>query len=117
MASENVKLKKGLQIGDVIHTEAEIRESTAGDFIEATEESERPCLTPEGYLLLASSTLVGANMLRRQVVKIGEYPGPLTLGELKKLSGPDLKLLQAAAERLDGTAATEVTDRGRGSAA
>ena len=114
-----VTLKKGLRVKDAVHTEAEIRESTAGDFIEATEESERLCQTPDGnYVLVASPTLVGINILRRQIVRIGEYEGPLTLGELKKLSGGDLSLLQDKATQLEGAAVAEkVTDRGRGDAA
>jgi len=118
MAIEKVMLKKGLTVGDAVHTEAEIREATVGDFIEATEDSERLCLTPEGsYILVASPTLVGLNTLRRQIVRIGEHEGPLTPGELKKLSTVDLNLLQEAADRLGTAALAEVADRGRDHAA
>ena len=113
MSTADVKLKKGLKVGDVIHTAAVIREATGGDFIEATEESERLCLTPEGnYILVASPALVGINTLRRQIVKIGDYEGPLTLREMKLLSGRDIQLLQETAENLESAAMKEVARRG-----
>lgn len=118
MTTATVTLQKGLKVGDETHKAAEIREATAGDFIEATEESERLCLTPEGnYILVASPALVGLNTLRRQVVRIGEYDGPLTMKEMKMLSGTDVRLLQETAERLETASMKEVADRGRDSAA
>jgi len=108
-----VTLRNGLKVGEAIHKEAEIREATGGDFIDATEESERLCQTPEGnYILVASPTLVGINTLRRQIVRIGDYAGPLTTAEMKKLSGRDISLLQTAAEKLDD-AANAVAERGK----
>lgn len=115
MTTAKVTLQKGLKVGEEIHKAAEIREATAGDFIEATEESERLCLTPEGnYILIASPTMVGLNTLRRQIVRVGEYDGPLTLQELKMLSGTDIRKLQEMAEKLEGAAMKEVSDRGEG---
>lgn len=106
-------LKKGLRIGEEVHTEAEIREATVGDMIEAAEESERVVNTLDGFQLLASPTLVGINVLRRQIVKIGGHPGPLTLGEIKKLDPLDLNLLQMEAQRLEAASLKESADRGR----
>ncbi|OPY15609.1 MAG: Mu-like prophage FluMu protein gp41 [Syntrophus sp. PtaB.Bin001] len=115
MITQTVMLKKGLKVGEVVHREAEIREATGGDFIDATEESERLCQTPEGgYILVASPTLVGLNTLRRQIVRIGEHEGPLTLAELKMLSGRDIRLLQETAEKLENASLAEVADRGEG---
>jgi phage FluMu protein gp41 len=114
MTTVKVTLIKGLKIGDAVHTAAEIREATAGDMIEATEESERLVLTPEGnYVLVASPTLVGLNTLRRQIVKVGTYDGPLTLTEIKMLSGPDINLLQQKAAQLENAGMQDVTDRGK----
>ena len=113
MATIKVTLKKGLKVGDDVHIEAELREITAGDLIEATEESEKVVMTPDGYMLLLSNTMVGLHTLRRQVVRIGEHPGPLTLGELKKLSGPDLDKLQAEAIKLDQASLAGVTGQGK----
>lgn len=113
MATITVTLNKGLIIGETIHKEAEIREATAGDLIEATEESEKVVLTPDGYQLVASPTMVGLNTLRRQIVRIGEHQGPLTLGELKKLSSTDISLLQEKAETVEAASLREFADRGR----
>lgn len=108
-----VQLNTGLTIGQVTHTEAEISEATAADLIDATEESEKLVATEKGYELVASPTLVGLNTLRRQIVSIGEYKGPLAMAELKKLSAADLSLLQEKALELESAALKETTDRGR----
>lgn len=113
MATIKCTLKQGLKIGEETHLEAELREVTAGDLIEATEDSERVVLTPEGYALLVSNTLVGLHTLRRQIVRIGDHPGPLSLGELKKLTGQDLNLLQAKAIELDSASIAEVEKQGK----
>jgi phage FluMu protein gp41 len=113
MTTVMVELKKGLKIGEDVHKLAEIREATAGDLIEATEESERLCATPEGgYILAASPTMVGLNSLRRQIVKIGDHPGPLTIGELKKLSSGDINILQEASARLERAGLEAIAQKG-----
>lgn len=119
MTTVEVTLANGLKIGEKgkekTHKVAVIREATAGDMIEATEESERLALTPEGnYILVSSPTLVGINVLRRQIVKLGEYDGPLTLSEMKLLSSVDINLLQGKAQQLDNAGAEEIAKRGRG---
>lgn len=116
MATITAILTRGLKIKDVVHTEAEIREATAEDLIDATDESEKVVRTAEGFQLLASPTLVGLNTLRRQIVRIGDYKGPLTLGELKKLSAVDLSLLQEKAGELETATLAEIAARGRHSA-
>lgn len=108
-----VTLVDGLKIGEEIHREAVLREATAGDMIEATEDSEMPVMTPEGYQLLVSNTRVGVNMLCRQIVSIGGHPGPLTLAEIKKLSATDLNLLNQAAESLQTASLKAIADRGK----
>lgn len=113
MATIKVKLNKGLRVGEKTHIDAEIREASVGDMLDAAEESERLVNTPDGYQLLASPTLVGVNVLRRQIVAIGDHPGPLTLGEIKKLDPSDLNLLQAEAQRLEAVSLKETADRGR----
>jgi phage FluMu protein gp41 len=112
MRQVTVDLKHGLTIGDKTHTRAVLKEATAGDVIDATEESEKLVPTPDGYELIASNTLVGANLLRRQIVSIGDYKGPLSLAELKKLHPSDLNLLNTNASLLED-AAIEVAKRGR----
>lgn len=113
MATVNCTLNKGLTIGTVAHKLAVIREVTAGDLIDATDESEKLTLTPEGYQLIASPTLVGLNTLRRQVVSVGDHPGPLTIAEMRLLSGTDLNLLQQKAADLDDATLEAVEKQGK----
>lgn len=113
MRTVNVALEKGLTIGEAEYRDAVVRESSVGDILDATEESERLRNTPSGYQLLASPTLTAMHLLRRQIMRIGEYQGPLTLGELRKLSSTDIGLLQGAAQAIDAASAREAEERGR----
>jgi len=102
MATLTIPLRDGLRVGEETHREAELREGTVADLIDATSEAERLVQTPEGeYQLVPSATLLGLHVLRRQIVRIGGHAGPLTVGELRKLSAADLNALQAAALRLE----------------
>lgn len=113
MANVTITLETGLTIGAVQHLEAELRELTAGDIFQATAESEKLVDVPgDGPQMLTSPTLVGINSLRRQIVRIGEHQGPLTLEELGKLSVIDVSLLQEAAQKME-VASLEVAMRGR----
>ncbi len=124
-ATVTAHLTGGLQIGDVVHTEAEIREANAADFVEAQVSAEKLVMVPEGNgfapQLVISPTLIALEMLARRVVRIGDHPGPLTLKELKKLKkAEDIAILQSAADNLDNAAlrplVAEVENRGRGAA-
>ena len=112
MRTEPVTLEKGLTVGRVTHLNAIIREATAADIIDATEEAEKVVMTEDGPALVASPTFVGLHTLRRQVVSIGEHEGPLTVAELKLLSAIDLNLLQNTAQQLENAALAEVAKRG-----
>lgn len=116
MAEVTITLPDGLKIGDSTFTEAVLRDPTVGDMLEATQAAERLHLTPDGWQLITSPSLLGALILGRQVVRIGDHPGPLLLPEIKKLSARDFSLLQDAAQTLEGTAtqsAEAATARGR----
>ena len=115
MRTIEVELTQGLTIGDVRHTAAVVREITTGDMLEASEESEKLVYTKNGAELMASPTKIGVHLLRRQIVKIGDHAGPLTLQEIKKLSSHDFNCLQARAQELEN-AALEVATRGRSDA-
>lgn len=108
MAGYTITLEKGLTVGEVTHREAELREPTAADFLAATEDGEKVVQVKRGGVeeveLVASPTLVAVHLLRRQVVRIGDHEGPLTLAEIKRLSVPDLNALQQASEALQGAA-------------
>ena len=109
-----VNLSKGLAVGDdgPRQTEAELRELTAGDVLEAAEESEKLVITPDGPSLVQSPTLMGVHTLRRQIKRIGSIPGPIPLSMLSMLPVADLELLQAEAEKLD-QAIEAIAGRGR----
>lgn len=122
MATIDIKLKHGLKIGKDVLRNAVLREVSAGDIIEAQEEAEKLVYAVDnGKLvptLVASPTLVGIHVLRRQVVRIGNIDGPIDLDMIKKLKPVDLDLLQKKADELDGAAegeaaSREVAQRGR----
>jgi len=106
-------LRKGLKVGDTIHKECEIRDVSGADIIDGSTEAEQLKLTPAGWTLVSSPALAEMHILRRQIVRIGDHKGPLTLAELKLLSAWDLNIIRAAAEALDATALQEVGERGR----
>lgn len=115
MATRFTTLKDGLKVGDKKLTKVELREVTAGDVIEAEEESEKVVMTPEGPRLLLSPIMNGLNLLRRQVVCIGDVKGPVSVDELKKLSKRDLDILFAEAGLLEkATAAAVKAETGTG---
>lgn len=115
MATITITLKDGIKVGDDTLVEAVLRSPTAGDIIDAQEESEKLVQTIDGHRLVSSPTLSGAGMLRRQVVRIGNLQGPLSLDDLRKLSPRDMEALQIATGSLDDALAVEaLSDRGRG---
>mgnify|MGYP001403132905 CR=1 FL=1 len=119
MATANVTLVGGLQIGDTVHTEATLREPTAQDLIDALEESEKLIMVPSAGgdpepRLVTSPGTMGFHVLRRQIVRIGDHPGPLTLAELKRLkSAADIDLLQAEALKLEQASLEALVKQGR----
>jgi phage FluMu protein gp41 len=118
MAEVHVPLQDGLKVGDDLLKDVILRDPTAGDIIDANAESERMVLTPAGPALVPSPSLVGANMLRRQIKSIGNVQGPISLVELKRLTERDLALLQSKADEMDQamvseSAAKELASRGR----
>lgn len=112
MTQVTVTLQDGLTEGTVKHTECVLREPTAGDLINASEESEKLVGGLFNPQLVTSPTLVGINTLRRQIVSIGKITGPLERDILDKLSAYDLSLIQQKAEALEH-AARELSQRGR----
>ena len=104
MGSITVTLTRGLLVGDEAQLEAELREPTAGDVIDAGQEAERVVMTAEGPELVSSPSLLGALVLCKQVVRIGTVQGPLKLADLKKLSALDLQRLQEKAQELEAAA-------------
>jgi len=115
MATLTITLTDGIKLGEDILTEATLREPTAGDVIDAQEESEKLVQTIDGPRLVSSPTRSGAGVLRRQIVSIGNMQGPFDLADLRKLSTRDFTALQEAAARLEDAAMAEaLSARGRG---
>lgn len=120
MAEITVDLIGGLTIGETAHKQALLREASAGDLIDAQMESEKVIMVPgaDGQssepALVCSPSLVGLNVLRRQIVKIGEHQGPLSLEELRRLGNAgDLALLQEAAFKLEQASLKPLVAQGR----
>ncbi|AVI04956.1 hypothetical protein [Alteromonadaceae phage B23] len=118
MAEVTVELEFGLVVGKKPQKKAVIRELTAGDILDAQWESERVVDTEEGPQLVASPSSVGIHTLRRQIVKIGDIDGPLSMVEMRKLHPVDLELLHSECSKLEqaviaSIASREVAQRGR----
>lgn len=118
MATVKVALDKPWRIGEGRYTEAELREPTAGDYMDAVAEAERAVPTPAGWQLLASPTLVGWHILRRQIVGLAgdagdTFDGVVTLDMLRGLDTAGLEALQGAAAGLETAGLEEAERRGR----
>lgn len=117
MATVNLTLTHGLLIGGDTLKDVVMREPSAGDIIEAQEESEKLVYAVDTAgdrivpTLVASPTMVGVHVLRRQIVKLGNLSGPLELGMIKRLHPEDFGALQAKADELDAATTAEITSR------
>lgn len=122
MATVTAHLKGGLQIGGTIHTEAEIKELTAKDLIESQQAAEKVVLVPQADgsavpELVSSPVTAGLEALARQIVRIGDHPGPMAIADLKTLkSADDIGILQQAAQQLETATLKDVAAQGRGEA-
>lgn len=116
MAEITFTLHHGLKVGEDVMTDVVLRELTAGDLLQAKEESEKLCNTPDGPQFVTSPTLMVVNVLRRQIVRIGNVQGPLDMGLLKTLTPRDLALLQSKSEELDSAFAQTVENMKRSDA-
>ena len=117
MAVMTFNLHHGFDIqssdGVETHHEVGLRELTSSDIIDAQLAAEKVVVQGEKALAYTSDVLVGLELLRRQVEYIGEYPGPLSIKDLRKLHPDDLGMLQAKADELDKILAEELGRRGR----
>jgi len=116
MANITITLENGLKVGDVVHNVAVLREATVGDILAGSEESEKLMPTPDGYQLVPSPAHVSLNILRRQIVSIGELEAPFELSQMMLLSAKDLDLLHRAADSMDTVIVKELEERGRNTA-
>jgi len=116
MATVKASLTGGLQVGETVHKEAELRELTAGDLIDSQRASEQLMLAPQpdGSMapeLISSPVTAGLEALARRIIRIGGLEGPFEIEDLKMMKkAEDLAILQDAAERLDAAAIKPITD-------
>lgn len=109
MATLEFDLEQGIDVGGQLERHVVLRELTAGDIIEAGEESERVVYSPSGEpLMVQSSAVMGALIMCRQIKKLGTLEGPLELVFLKKLSEDDFALLQLKCAELASVAKKEL---------
>jgi phage FluMu protein gp41 len=101
MAEAKFKLSVGYKVGKDTLYDVVLSDLTTGDIIQSQLESEKLVTTEKGAELVTSPTLAGANMLRRQIVSIGDVKGPLSLDELQRLHLDDFELIQYKAQELD----------------
>ena len=117
MTTITAHLVGGLQIGETIHTEAELKELSALDLIESQQAAEKVVLVPQADgstipELVSSPVTAGLEALARQIVRIGDNPGPMEIADLKKLkSAEDIGILQQAAQQLETATLKPVLDK------
>ncbi|EEZ1447702.1 hypothetical protein E8W22_004238 [Escherichia coli] len=115
LAKGYVDLLDGLPFGETREYRVTFRELTAKDSIDA--EAERVVETNNGPMLIASPSLRGVALLRRQIAAVGDIEGPLSPRQIGQLSERDLSRLMAAVSLLDTALAGKLAaDRGRSGA-
>ena len=120
MAIKEFDLIDGIALGDgdsqVIHKQVKIRSLTAGDLEDCALLAER-VLNLNGEVVIAvSPTRMNNEIIKRQILKVGQIDGPLQDIFFRKLSAIDLELIQNEVNKLDvaGRAAVEAAlNRGR----
>lgn len=83
-------LKAGIEIGGVKHKDFVMRGARLEDMIEA--EKETSVDTPISF---------NAQMMTRQLVRIGTFSGPITMGMLGRMKPIDWRILRAAQNEAD----------------
>ncbi|WP_330993282.1 phage tail assembly protein [Pluralibacter gergoviae] len=118
MAQTTMTLKHGYITGkgtddEMCHRMVTFRELTSKDVIDAQLAAERVVISDNGKAVAyCSEVLMGVELLRRQILQVGELPGPLSLKQLYAFHPEDLEMLTARAGDVDGLL-TETADRGR----
>ena len=84
------QLRQGLSINGVLHKDFELREAMVDDLLDA--ELEADVTKPLNF---------NAQLLVRQLVKVGGFEGPFTVGMIRRLKPADWRLLRAAQSEID----------------
>lgn len=109
-----VDLLDGLPFGEGRVYRVTFRELSAKDSIDAETEAERVVDTRNGPILIASPSLRGVALLRRQIAAVGDIEGPLSMLQIGQLSERDLSRLMVAVNLRDTALAGKLAgDKGR----
>ncbi|ECC1559560.1 hypothetical protein FNI18_05990 [Salmonella enterica subsp. salamae] len=122
-------LKTGLPYGGgddaQMQVDVELQELNTGMMLAAQEAAEKVVMVPgpagNQPELVVSPTVLGAELTRRRVRRVGVINGPLSRDLLNKLTPEDLGVINAEIEKMDNallltgvdTTGAEVSDRGR----
>ncbi|EHQ0126168.1 hypothetical protein KV644_003677 [Salmonella enterica] len=122
-------LKTGLPYGTgddaQYQVDVELQELNTGMMLAAQEVAEKVVMVPGPASsqpeLVVSPTILGAELTRRRIRRVGVINGPLSRELLNKLTPEDLGLINAEIEKMDSalllsginTSGSEVADRGR----
>ncbi|EEA3739685.1 hypothetical protein J5047_003355 [Salmonella enterica] len=109
-----VDLLDGLPFGEGREYRVTFRELSAKDSIDAEMDAERVMDTRNGPILIASPSLRGVQLLRRQIAAVGDIEGPLSMLQIGQLSERDLSRLMVAVNLRDTALAGKLAgDKGR----
>lgn len=107
-------LKHGFKASeDSTYYEVGLRELTTGDYIDAQLKAEKVVMQDGTAIAYTSDVMYGLELLMRQVESIGDYQGPLSIKDLRRLHADDFNLLQKKTSELDQLLIKELEDRGR----
>lgn len=114
MATHTVPLRDGWRIGEATWYDAEIREPTALDIVEAEFDSERIVSVDGAAEVVSSPVMAVHNLLARCITRIGDMREPApTRDYFKGLGAADYRALTDMVSRLGYGAGGEARKRGR----
>lgn len=83
-------LKFGISINGVVHKDFQMREASVDDLLDA--EMDADVMKPLNF---------NAQLMVRQLVKVGSFEGPFTEGMIRRLKPADWRILRAAQSEID----------------
>lgn len=83
-------LRHGFMINGVVHKTFTLREATVDDLLDAELEAE-----------VSKPLNFNAQLLARQLVLVGTFEGPFTVGMIRRLKPADWRILRAAQSEVD----------------
>ena len=89
-------LKIGFSISGVLHKDFSLREAIVDDLLSAEDEAD--VMKPLSF---------NAQLMVRQLVKVGTFEGPFTEGMIRRLKPADWRILRAAQTEIDNVGEAE----------